>query len=241
MSKKIRFGLLIFIVLTGSVYLLAQQGCSDHAWTARFGLSGNLESTNQPPLGKNEQEKKILEVLEDMYQHQRYGMMNVPPADGRILRLLTEAINAKHVVEIGTSNGYSTVWFCLALQKTGGKIATHEINTERASLARKNFKRAHVEHLVNLVEGDAHETVMRIKEPIDILFLDADKRGYPDYLNKLLPLVRPGGLIVAHNTSSHRHSPGMQKYINTVTSNPDLDTLFIHEHAAGIGITLKKR
>ncbi len=241
MSKKIRFGLLILIVLLGWFYLVGQQGCSDHSWPVRSGLARDLDSTNKPLLAKNEEEKKILEVLEDMYQHQRYGMMNVPPADGRMLRLLTETINAKHVVEIGTSNGYSTIWFCLALQKTGGKITTHEINKERASLARQNFKRAHVEHLVNLVVGDAHETVTRIKEPIDILFLDADKKGYPDYLNKLLPLVRPGGLILAHNTSSHRYSRGMQNYINTVISNPDLETLFIHEHAAGIGITLKKR
>jgi len=185
-------------------------------------------------------EKKILATLEDMHQNQRRGMMNVPPDDGRMLRLLTESIGAKRVVEIGTSNGYSGIWFCLALRHTGGQLITHEINAERANLARENFKRAGVQELVKLVQGDAHETIKNIKGSIDILFLDADKAGYPDYLEKLLPLVRPGGLVLAHNTSSHGNDAGMQNYVKIVSENPDLETLFIHRQAAGIGITLKK-
>ncbi len=193
------------------------------------------------PLTAKEREKEILAVLDDMHQNQRRGMMNVSPDDGRMLRLLTESIRARRVVEIGTSNDYSGIWFCLALRHTGGQLITHEINADRANLARENFKRAGVQQLVNLVEGDAHETVKNIKGPIDILFLDADKAGYPDYLDKLLPQVRPGGLILAHNTSSHGDDAGMQNYIKLVSENPGLETLFIHRQAAGIGITLKKR
>jgi len=192
-----------------------------------------------PPTGKTEPEEKILSVLEDMHQNQGRGMMNVPPEDGRVLRLLTEAVGAKHVVEIGTSNGYSAIWFCLALRTTGGRLTTYEINAERASLARENFKRAGVERIVTLVEGNAHDEVTKLKEPIDILFVDADKEGYIDYLNKLLPLVRPGGLILAHNTSSARGA--MQDYLTAVTTNADLETVFVHKDAAGIGVTLKKR
>jgi len=187
---------------------------------------------------KTDAEKKILAILEDMYQNQSRGMMNVAPEDGRILRLLTEAVGAKHVVEIGTSNGYSAIWFCLALRTTGGKLTTYEINRYRASLARENFKRAGVDQIVTLVEGDAHETVKNLKEPIDVLFLDADKEGYIDYFNKLLPLVRPGGLILAHNTSM---AGGMQDYLKAITTSPDLETTFVRENAAGIGVTLKKR
>jgi len=193
-------------------------------------------SIESKPIPKTDAEKKILEVLEDMFQNQRRGMMNVSPADGRLLRVLTEAAGAKHVVEIGTSNGYSGIWFCLALRTTGGKLTTYEINARRASLARENFKRAAVADIVTLVEGNAHETVKKIKEPIDILFLDADKSGYIDYLNKLLPLVRAGGLILAHNTNM-----GMQDYIEAITTNPDLETIFLHKQAAGVGVTLKKR
>ncbi len=92
---------------------------------------------------------------------------------------------------------------------------------------------------MTLVEGNAHETVTRLKEPIDLLFIDADKEGYGDYLQKLLPLVRTGGLIVAHNTSGQASQ--MQDYIKAITTNPDLETVFVNEGDRGIGITLKKR
>jgi len=203
--------------------------------SGRFAAGGSGTSLMESPLPKTDAEKKILEVLDDMNRNQRRGMMNVPQEDGRWLRLLTEAAGAKHVVEIGTSNGYSGIWFCLALQKTGGKLTTHEIDARRASLARENFKRAGLDKLVTLVEGDAHETIKNLKEPIDILFLDADKEGYIDYLNRLLPLVRPGGLVLAHNISPRQSDP---RYIEAITRNPDLETLLT---GTSIGVTLKKR
>jgi predicted O-methyltransferase YrrM len=222
----------IMLVIT-MVVLLVGVGGADRSNQSR------IPWKDPAPIASTKAEQKILDVLADMYLNQRRGMMNVQPEDGRVLRLLTEAVGAKHVVEIGTSNGYSGIWFCLALRTTGGKLTTHEFDARRASLARENFKRAGVSHLVTLVEGDAHKTVTRIKEPIDILFLDADKAGYIDYLNKLLPLVRPGGLILAHNTTNVR-SP-MEDYIKAVTTNPKLETKFIHKHDQGIGVTLKKR
>jgi predicted O-methyltransferase YrrM len=189
-------------------------------------------------MAKTDAATKILQVLDDMDRNQRRGMMNVPAEDGRLLRLLTEALGAKHVVEIGTSNGYSGIWFCLALRNTGGKLTTHEIDARRASLARENFKQAGVDKLVTLVEGDAHEEVTKLKGPIDLLFLDADKEGYIDYLDKLMPLVRPGGLIVAHNMNPRQAD---QKYIEAITTNPDLETLLLHRHGTGVSVTLKKR
>jgi len=203
------------------------------SWAASYnpGKNGSLARTQA--------EAKILCVLKELYENDRLGMWNVTPQDGRLLRLLTEAVGAKNVVEIGTSNGYSAIWFCLALRNTGGKLTTHEIDTGRIAMARENFKRAGVSDMVTLVEGDAHQTVTRLKEPIDILFLDADKAGYLDYLNKLLPLVRPGGLILAHNTSDLGSM--MQDYLKAVTTNPELETIFLHEHDMGIGVTLKKR
>ena len=202
-------------------------------------LIGRQTSQERPPIPSSEQEKRILDVLEDMCGDQYSGMISVPPEDGRVLRLLTETTGAKHVVEIGTSNGYAAIWLCLALRTTGGKLTTHEIDPHRASLARENFRRAGVEKLVTLVEGDAHETVTKLKGPIDIVFIDADKDGYLDYLNKLLPLVRPGGLILAHNTTDV--APQMQDYLKAVTTNPDLETIFLHKQDSGIGVTLKKR
>jgi predicted O-methyltransferase YrrM len=186
-----------------------------------------------------DEEKSILAILSDMRKNQSRGMMNVPEADGRLLRGLVAAANAKHVVEIGTSNGYSGIWICLALKGTGGKLTTYEIDARRASLARENFKRAGVEDLVTLVEGNAHEEITKLEGPIDLVFLDADKGGYMDYLRKLLPLVRVGGMFLAHNTSSHKG--GMKEYLDAVTTSPDLETLFLHEKGAGVGVTIKKR
>jgi predicted O-methyltransferase YrrM len=196
-------------------------------------------ATAGKPTADLEGEKMILTVLDEMWEKEREGMLNIPPSDGRILRLLTEATNAQHVVEIGTSNGYSGIWFCLALRTTGGKLTTHEIDSARADLARRNFKRAGVDSLVTLVEGDAHEQVTTLTQPIDILFLDADKAGYVDYLNKLLPLVRPGGLILAHNTTDCGSQ--LQDYVKLVTNHPELETIFLREQDRGIGVTLKKR
>jgi len=102
----------------------------------------------------------------------------------------------------------------------------------RASLARENFKRAGVDNLVTLVMGDAHETVKKFKDPIDILFIDADKEGYTDYLEKLLPLVRPGGLILAHNIDQVGRD-----FINAITTNPNLETIQLE----GVTVTLKKQ
>ena len=189
---------------------------------------------NNKLMSKDDTEQKILSVLDEMDNNQRRGNMNVPVSDGRFLRLLTESLGAKTVVEVGTSNGYSGIWFSLALRKTGGKLITHEIDEGRANLAKQNFKKASVGNLITLVEGDAHEEVKKLKGPIDILFLDADKEGYVDYLNKLLPLVRPGGLILAHNINPGQADP---RYIAAITTNPDLESLLIN----GMAVTIKKR
>jgi caffeoyl-CoA O-methyltransferase len=98
---------------------------------------------------KDEAEKKILAVLADINANQRRGNMTVPEQDGRILRVLAESIAAKHVVEIGTSVGYSGIWFCLALRSTGGKLTTFDIDPDRSAKARENFKRAGVEPMVD--------------------------------------------------------------------------------------------
>jgi len=194
-------------------------------------------TAENPPVAKTEAEKKILSVLDDMDRNQRGGMMNVPREDGRLLRLLTETNGAKNVVEIGTSNGYSGIWLCLALQTTGGKLTTHEIDANRVALARENFKKAGVDKLVTLVEGDAHEMVKNLKDPIDVLFIDADKEGYFDYLNKLLPLMRPGGLVLGHNVNRRGE---MQDFIKAITTNPDLETAF-QGQGQDLSVTLKKR
>ena len=189
------------------------------------------EST--PPIARGASEKKVLDTIEaivksgDLYA-------NVPAADGRLLRILAESVNAKSIVEVGTSTGISGLWFSLATEKTGGKLTTFELDKTRAALARKHFQQAGVDSRVTIVEGDAHQNVAKLRDPIDVVFLDAEKEGYVDYLNKLLPLVRPGGLILAHNTDM------IPDYLKVVTSSTDLDTV-IYTTGGGMSVTLKKR
>lgn len=194
--------------------------------------AGEFRRSNAP-VAEPAAEKKILAVLDRMVKtHQTY--LSVPIQDGKALRLLAETTNAKNVVEIGTSTGYSGLWFCLALLRTNGRLTTFEIDHQRAAMAQEHFNEAGVEKMVTIVEGDAHELVTKLKGPIDVAFIDADKSGYVDYLNKLLPLVRPGGLILAHNVEM------VPDYLKAVTTSADLETIFYME-GGGLAVTLKKR
>ena len=213
-----------------SLYLLVVIASITFAQRPGSKNSGPIE---KPPLAKSGQEKRILAVLDEA-RSSGDVYLEVPVTDGRMLRLLAEAADAKNVVEIGTSTGYSGLWFCLALQKTGGKLTTFEMDPGRASHARKHFQQAGVDRIVTVVEGDAHQNVKQLKAGIDILFIDADKGGYVDYLNKLLPMMKPGGLILSHNIEM------VPDYVNAVTSNPDLETVF-YMQGGGLGVTLKKR
>src|SRR5262245_55043044 len=129
------------------------------------------------PIANGEAEKRILAVLDEMVKS-RQTYLSVPTEDGMALRLLTQAVGARNVAEIGTSTGYSGLWFCLALQRTDGHLTTFELDHSRAAAARDHFKRAGVESRVTIVEGDAHEQVATLKTPIDVAFIDADKEGY---------------------------------------------------------------
>ncbi len=197
---------------------------------------GGAPMHENPLMAKDDAEKKALAALEQARQGERFA--NVSTEDGRLLRQLTEAVNAQRVVELGTSTGESGIWFAMALRKTGGHLYTHDIDPERIKVAQRNFETAGVADLITIIEGDAHETIKQHQEPVDIVFLDADKEGYLDYLEKILPVVRPGGLIIAHNMRRPTPDP---RYIKAITTNPDLDTSFLLMEGAGVGVTLKKR
>lgn len=185
------------------------------------------------PAPPGEGEKRILAVLDSIVRtHQTY--LSVPAEDGRALRILTEAAGAKTVVEFGTSTGYSGLWFCLALRGTGGHLTTFELDRGRAAMARGHFQEAGVSDLVTIVEGDAHRNGAALPASIDVAFLDADKGGYVDYLRKVLPRLRPGGLILAHNIDM------APEYFRAVTTDPQLETI-VYRQGGGLSITIKKR
>ena len=180
----------VALAVVGTCLLMAQ----------RRGTLGNQ------PIAKDDGERLILEV-----SSQAPRRMNVPMEDGRLIRTLTEAIGAKHAVEIGTSTGYSGLWFAMGLRSTGGKLTTFEIEPDVAATAREIFTKAGVSDIITVVVGDAHETVSQLEGPIDIVFIDAEKPGYRDYLDKILPMVRPGGLILAHNIRTASDNTGTSK------------------------------
>lgn len=135
-------------------------------------------TAGRAPLANSPQESRVLNVLDEVYRNQRY--LSVPEADGRLLRVLVETLGSMHVVEIGTSTGYSGLWMLLALMRTGGRLTTYEIDLGRHQAARANFERAGVLKLAALVLGDAHAEITKLKDTIDLAFIDADKEGYLD-------------------------------------------------------------
>jgi len=215
----------------------------------QIGESVAMSDLDKEPLAKDDAEQRVLDALAKMRQGPRFA--NVSNDDGRLLRMLAESVDAKRIIEIGTSTGESATWLALGVAKTGGHVYTHEIDDARADIAAKNFQLAGVDKQITIVRGDAHQTVLRYKDAndelyvpvkdgqyVDILFFDADKEGYLDYLDKLLPILRPGGLVVAHNVNTRQMDP---RYTKAITENPALETLILLKEGTGVGVTLKKR
>ena len=117
----------------------------------------------------------------------------VSPPQGALLELLARATGARRILEIGTLGGYSTSWLARALPP-GGRITTLELDPMYAEVAR-----AHLPDSVDVVVGPALETLPKLEGPFDLIFIDADKRSNPAYLEWALALSRPGTLIVADN------------------------------------------
>jgi len=128
--------------------------------------------------------------------------IQVSPLQGRMLMLLAQMAGAKRVLEIGSLGGYSTIWLARSLPK-GGEVVTLEAEPLHAETARANIERAGFAHMVEIKLGAAAETLdAMVKDgvrPFDFIFIDADKPGYPAYLDLALKLSWPGTVIVADN------------------------------------------
>lgn len=129
--------------------------------------------------------------------------IQVSPNEGRLLQLLAELAGARRVLEIGTLGGYSAIHFGRALP-VDGLLISLEIDARHAEVARKNVERAGLEEKVEIRVGDARDLLALLAEkdedPFDLVFIDADKMGYPEYLEWSLRLTRPGSLILGDNT-----------------------------------------
>jgi len=145
------------------------------------------------------QDAALLHTLADSPQR---GLppINIKPEEGRFLQFLVRACGVKKAVEIGTLGGYSGTWIARGLLPEG-KLITLEKEPLHAMVAREHFKEAGIENMVEIRVGDAHTLLQALAQegPFDFLFIDAEKNGYPAYLDWGLENVRLGGLIAAHN------------------------------------------
>ncbi len=185
---------------------------------------GTLSSL-QKDASLREREKSIEPLLREL-ESMRFRYSNVPRTDGQFLNMLVKISRSKRVLEVGTSNGYSAIWLCLALEETDGHLTTIEIDPERVKLAKENLKRAGLDHRVTFLEGDAHKIVPTLKGPFDLVFLDADKGREHDYFGYLYPKkLLPGAIILVHNAIRMRRA--MQRYLDMIEAHPEFDTLTV--------------
>ena len=126
--------------------------------------------------------------------------IQVSPPQGKLLHLLALGLGARKILEIGTLGAYSTIWMARALP-AGGKLITLEASAKHAEVARANIARAGLSEKVDLRLGKAMDTLPKLvsEGPFDLIFVDADKGGYPDYLTWSLKLSRRGSVIIADN------------------------------------------
>lgn len=138
-------------------------------------------------------------VLRDVEQQgQVMGLPIVDAEVGVLLETLVRATSATRILEIGTAIGYSTIWLARALPPQG-TLFTIEIDAARAAIARDHIDRAGLTSKVHVMEGDAARLVHKVAGPFDLIFQDGHKPHYVTLLDRLVALLRPGGLLVADN------------------------------------------
>ncbi len=180
--------------------------------------------------------------------------IGVSPGEGKLLYLIAKIAGAKRVLEIGTLGGYSTTWLARALP-SGGRVVTLELEQRHADVARRNVDRTGVGERVEIRVGPAADTLREMIErgeaPFDLIFIDADKKGYVEYLNLSMRLAHPGTVILADNVIRRVISPapgdedsrGIHAYNEAIAAHPRLESLIlpiIRENLDGLSISIVK-
>ena len=182
--------------------------------------------------------------------------INVSPNEGKLLYLLAKMAGAKRVLEIGTLGGYSTTWLARALP-ADGKVITLELDQKHAEVAWQNLDRAGVADRVEVRVGRAVDTlrwmIAQGEAPFDLIFIDADKASYVEYLDLSLQLSHPGTIILADNVIRNGRvmderppddsSRGAQAYNNALAANQRLESIIlpiIRQNLDGLSISIVK-
>ena len=173
---------------------------------------------------------------------------------GALLCVLVSAIGARRILEIGTAIGYSGIWMARALPPDG-RLLTMELDSERAQVARDNFERAGVAGRVDVMIGDAGRLVAKVAGPFDLVFQDGSKQLYGPTLERLIELLRPGGLLVTDNVlwdgevvpgfvPIAKRDPGdtraIAEYNERLATHPRLTTTILPLRD-GVAISVKRR
>lgn len=175
---------------------------------------------------------KLEETIQDFW--------NVDRPSANFLNLLIQIKNVQSALEIGTSNGYSSIWLAKALKKTGGKLTTLEYWQKRMDLALLNFKKTNVDDIITPIVGDAIEILADMNKKrsmeFDFIFVDANKAEYIQYFNSFDPLLKKGGVIVADNILSHYKKT--KDYVATLLNHPNYQSQLL-DFDAGMLLSYK--
>lgn len=167
------------------------------------------------------------------------GQLAVSEEDGRFLRVLVGATQAKQVLEIGAASGYSAIWIGLGLRATGGRLVTIEYDAKRAVEAAANVKRAGLNDVVRVVAGDAFKEIPKLPGDVDFVFLDAWKPDYKKFFDLVYPRLAPGGLFLAHNVLNKRDE--MKDFLTAIDRHPQLWTSTVAPSGEGISVSWKRK
>jgi predicted O-methyltransferase YrrM len=152
-------------------------------------------------------------------------MLNLEPETAHLISVLVRSGHRKNVLEIGTSNGYSTIWLAWAVSMVGGRVTSIDRDEHKHKLADVNLRRAGLREYVDLRSGDATELVARLSGPFDCVFFDADRLSAPAQLKLLLDKLTPDALVLADNALSH--SQEIAPYLMSLASLNEFDSLIL--------------
>jgi predicted O-methyltransferase YrrM len=164
-------------------------------------------------------------------------LLAVSQEDGRFLRAMVMAANAKQALEIGGANGYSAIWIGLGLRETGGHLTSIEYDPGRAKVEADNIRKAGLADIVTVVPGDAFKEIPKVAGTFDFVFLDAWKRDYKRFYDMVFPRLRAHGLFLAHNVVNKQSE--MRDFLAAIQNSPDAVSSIVTPSGEGMSVTVK--
>lgn len=167
------------------------------------------------------------------------GLLAVSEEDGRFLRTMVAARNAKSVLEIGAASGYSGIWLGLGARESRGKVVAIEYDAQRAKEAKANIQKAGLTDVVTVIEGDAFKEIPKLQGTFDLVFLDAWKPDYKRFFDMVYPRLEPGGVFMAHNVVNKASE--MEPFLKAIQAHPGLFTSVVSPGSEGMSVSVKLR